>query len=92
MEPRRLWRRYLIGIPVFIFGVVTDLGRRTPPRPEPKPPVEPMAMPAVPPPPPPRVVEVDAKPHVVRTVPVVRPPTQLPIPGTAHGQVYRDAT
>jgi N-acetylglucosaminyldiphosphoundecaprenol N-acetyl-beta-D-mannosaminyltransferase len=28
MEPRRLWRRYLIGIPVFIFGVVSDLGRR----------------------------------------------------------------
>jgi N-acetylglucosaminyldiphosphoundecaprenol N-acetyl-beta-D-mannosaminyltransferase len=27
-EPRRLWRRYLIGIPVFIFGVLTDLGRR----------------------------------------------------------------
>jgi hypothetical protein len=32
-EPRRLWRRYLIGIPVFMFGVLTDLGRR---RPEPE--------------------------------------------------------
>jgi N-acetylglucosaminyldiphosphoundecaprenol N-acetyl-beta-D-mannosaminyltransferase len=27
-EPRRLWRRYLIGIPVFMFGVATDLVRR----------------------------------------------------------------
>jgi N-acetylglucosaminyldiphosphoundecaprenol N-acetyl-beta-D-mannosaminyltransferase len=34
LEPRRLWRRYLIGIPVFIFGVVTDLARRTPSRPQ----------------------------------------------------------
>jgi N-acetylglucosaminyldiphosphoundecaprenol N-acetyl-beta-D-mannosaminyltransferase len=31
-EPRRLWRRYLIGIPVFMFGVGADLVR---PRPEP---------------------------------------------------------
>jgi len=30
-EPRRLWRRYLIGIPVFIFGVLADLGRRSEP-------------------------------------------------------------
>ena len=30
MEPRRLWRRYLIGIPVFMFGVVTDLWRPRP--------------------------------------------------------------
>ena len=29
-EPRRLWRRYLIGIPVFMFGVVTDLWRPRP--------------------------------------------------------------
>jgi N-acetylglucosaminyldiphosphoundecaprenol N-acetyl-beta-D-mannosaminyltransferase len=27
-EPRRLWRRYLIGIPVFIWGVLLDLVRR----------------------------------------------------------------
>jgi N-acetylglucosaminyldiphosphoundecaprenol N-acetyl-beta-D-mannosaminyltransferase len=26
-EPRRLWRRYLIGIPVFMFGVFADLLR-----------------------------------------------------------------
>jgi len=93
-EPRRLWRRYLIGIPVFIFGVVTDIGRRTPPRPAPK--AEPAAEPtvALPPvlPPPPRVVEVDAKPQVVRAVPLVRPPSQLPIPGAVPGQAYRDAT
>lgn len=29
-EPRRLWRRYLIGIPVFMFGVLTDLWRHRP--------------------------------------------------------------
>jgi N-acetylglucosaminyldiphosphoundecaprenol N-acetyl-beta-D-mannosaminyltransferase len=29
-EPRRLWRRYLIGIPVFIWGVVLDIVRRPP--------------------------------------------------------------
>src|SRR5688572_29316043 len=28
MEPRRLWRRYLIGIPVFMLGVFTDVWRR----------------------------------------------------------------
>jgi hypothetical protein len=33
LEPRRLWRRYLIGIPVFIVGVISDLGRRVPSRP-----------------------------------------------------------
>jgi hypothetical protein len=32
-EPRRLWRRYLIGIPVYLFGVLTDLGRPVPARP-----------------------------------------------------------
>ena len=32
-EPRRLWRRYLIGIPVFIAGVVTDVARKVPARP-----------------------------------------------------------
>jgi N-acetylglucosaminyldiphosphoundecaprenol N-acetyl-beta-D-mannosaminyltransferase len=36
-EPKRLWRRYLIGIPVFIAGVLTDLFRRVPARPEPEP-------------------------------------------------------
>jgi N-acetylglucosaminyldiphosphoundecaprenol N-acetyl-beta-D-mannosaminyltransferase len=29
-EPRRLWRRYLIGIPVFMFGVLADLWRPRP--------------------------------------------------------------
>ena len=29
-EPRRLWRRYLIGIPVFMWGVFVDLFRRGP--------------------------------------------------------------
>ena len=29
-EPRRLWRRYLIGIPVFIGGVLVDVVRRPP--------------------------------------------------------------
>jgi N-acetylglucosaminyldiphosphoundecaprenol N-acetyl-beta-D-mannosaminyltransferase len=37
MEPRRLWRRYLIGIPVFILGVLTDMGRRAARRPVPRP-------------------------------------------------------
>ncbi len=46
MEPRRLWRRYLIGIPVFILGVLTDIGRRTSRRPAPRPQPEPVAMPA----------------------------------------------
>ncbi|HEY7222774.1 MAG TPA: WecB/TagA/CpsF family glycosyltransferase [Micromonosporaceae bacterium] len=32
-EPRRLWRRYLVGIPTFLFGVLTDLRRPVPPRP-----------------------------------------------------------
>jgi len=26
-EPRRLWKRYLVGIPVFVFGVLTDARR-----------------------------------------------------------------
>ncbi len=30
-EPRRLWRRYLIGIPTFIWGVLTDPFRRSRP-------------------------------------------------------------
>ena len=29
-EPRRLWRRYLIGIPIFMYGVLADLWRRRP--------------------------------------------------------------
>ena len=29
-EPRRLWRRYLIGIPVFMGGVLVDVVRRPP--------------------------------------------------------------
>jgi N-acetylglucosaminyldiphosphoundecaprenol N-acetyl-beta-D-mannosaminyltransferase len=29
-EPRRLWRRYLIGIPVFMWGVLLDVVRRQP--------------------------------------------------------------
>ncbi|HLT11518.1 MAG TPA: WecB/TagA/CpsF family glycosyltransferase [Micromonosporaceae bacterium] len=27
-EPRRLWRRYLIGIPIFLYGVLADVFRR----------------------------------------------------------------
>jgi hypothetical protein len=34
-EPVRLWRRYLIGIPVFMYGVATDRWRRSPEAPSP---------------------------------------------------------
>ena len=37
-EPRRLWRRYLIGIPVFIGGVLLDVVRRPPELAPPRPP------------------------------------------------------
>jgi N-acetylglucosaminyldiphosphoundecaprenol N-acetyl-beta-D-mannosaminyltransferase len=43
LEPRRLWRRYLIGIPLFIAGVISDVGRRLPARP---PVIEPAAVPS----------------------------------------------
>ena len=40
-EPRRLWRRYLIGIPTFVAGVLTDGLRRAPQAaPQPAPPVQ----------------------------------------------------
>ena len=90
MEPRRLWRRYLIGIPVFIYGVLTDLGRRTPPRPEPRPAATPLTVSDVHLAAPRREVGVNAKPRAARPVPVGQPAGQgqaLP-----HSQVYRDAT
>jgi N-acetylglucosaminyldiphosphoundecaprenol N-acetyl-beta-D-mannosaminyltransferase len=27
-EPRRLWKRYLVGNPVFIYGAATDRWRK----------------------------------------------------------------
>ncbi|MFI5957960.1 WecB/TagA/CpsF family glycosyltransferase [Cryptosporangium sp. NPDC051539] len=29
-EPRRLWKRYLVGNPVFVYGALTDRWRKTP--------------------------------------------------------------
>lgn len=84
MEPRRLWRRYLIGIPVFMFGVLTDLGRRTPHRPPAR---HAATRVEVKVPTTRRAVAADAKPRgAAVTVPIGLPPTSLP------GQAYSDAT
>jgi len=106
MEPRRLWRRYLIGIPVFMFGVLTDLGRRRPARPAspqeattaqlhvPSPrraTADANAKPRVDVPP-----RVDSAPRVDGparvTVPIRLPRSEVPFPGAVQGQVYGDAT
>jgi N-acetylglucosaminyldiphosphoundecaprenol N-acetyl-beta-D-mannosaminyltransferase len=94
MEPRRLWRRYLIGIPVFMFGVLTDLGRRRPARPAS--PQEATTAQVHVPSPRRASADSDAKPrvdgHSWVTVPIGLPRGEVPFPGAVQGQVYGDAT